>query len=278
MRQEINMRRSKPLSGKLGKMFVLPTALLALGFLVFGCGSSRQSESFDFSDDSMADIGNEQNDINIDEDAEVLRLLGITPNESESPDSTAIDTMQNMTQDVSPEEITELKGELDKKDREITLLRTQLTQKESQISDLTAQLDTRQNQESMQKTASSKSDFKSKYDYALKQYRAKKYQDAISIFSELLFSDAENALSDNCQYWIGESYYGLRNYNQAITEFEKVFLFPSSNKVDDSQLKLGLCYFRLGDKDQARAEFDRLIANYPTSEYKATAQKYLTQL
>ena len=270
--------RSRPLSGKSRRRFFFPTALMALGLLIFGCGSSRQNGSFDFVDDSMADIGNEQNENKSDEDAEVLRLLGITPNESESQDSTASDTMQDMTQGVSPEEITELKGALDKKDREITLLRTQLTQKESQISDLTAQLDRRQNQKSMQTTASFKSDFKSKYDDALKQYRAKKYQDAISIFSELLVSDAENALSDNCQYWIGESYYGLRNYNQAITEFEKVFLFPSSNKVDDSQLKLGLCYFRLGDKEQARAEFDRLIANYPTSEYKATAQKYLTQL
>ena len=159
--------RSRPLSGKSGKMFVIPTALLAFGLLVFGCGSSRQDGSFDFADDSMADIGNEQYDNKSDEDAEVLRLLGITPNESESPDSMANDTMPNMTQDVSPEEITELKGELDKKDREITLLRTQLTQKESQISDLTAQLDTRQNHLSMRKTVSSKSDFKSKYDYAL---------------------------------------------------------------------------------------------------------------
>ena len=85
-------------------------------------------------------------------------------------------------------------------------------------------------------------------------------------------------LSDNCQYWIGESYYGLRNYNQAIAEFEKVFSFANSNKIDDAQLKLGVCYLRLGDKAQARNEFDRLLSAYPSSEYKPVAQRYIARL
>jgi TolA-binding protein len=70
----------------------------------------------------------------------------------------------------------------------------------------------------------------------------------------------------------------MGNHNQAIVEFSKVFRFPNSNKSDDAQLKLGLCYMKLGDKQQARAEFDRLIASYPQSEYVSLAQNYIGRL
>ena len=98
------------------------------------------------------------------------------------------------------------------------------------------------------------------------------------MFSELINTDPNNSLSDNCQYWIGESYFGMVNYNQAIAEFEKVFSFSSSNKNDDAQLKLGVCYVKLGDLAQARAEFNRLLAVYPKSEYTSIAQKYISKL
>ena len=120
-------------------------------------------------------------------------------------------------------------------------------------------------------------DFKSKYQYALSQYNLGNYQGALSVLSELLFSNTKNSLSDNCQFWIGECYYGLGNYNQAIVEFEKVFSFPASNKGDDAQLKLGICYIKVGDRQQAQAELERLLSNYPDSEYIELAYRYLAR-
>ena len=87
-----------------------------------------------------------------------------------------------------------------------------------------------------------------------------------------------HSLSDNCQYWIGECYYALRNFNQAAVEFEKVFTFPQSNKDPDAQLKLGLCYWNTGNAARAKEEFNRLIVNYPDSEYTIRARSYLSQL
>jgi tol-pal system protein YbgF len=272
--------KSKFLSARTGKMTYSTTVLCFLGLFAVSCGSSRQDGDFETMDESLAESIDQASGNPNAEDAEVLRLLGITPN---SPDTVARPTTDSpdvQMANTAGEEIQGLKDDLDQKDREITLLRTQLTQKESQIHNLEAQVQERPAQEpsAPPKMAATKLDFKGKYDQALRQFNARSYNDAIAAFGELLMADSEHSLSDNCQYWIGESYYGLRNYNQAISEFEKVFLFPSSNKVDDAQLKLGLCYMRLGDKAQARAEFDRLLANYPNSEYKAAAQKYLGQL
>jgi tol-pal system protein YbgF len=117
-----------------------------------------------------------------------------------------------------------------------------------------------------------------KYQEALQEYKSRKYREAIQKFETLLDTDSRHSLSDNCQYWIGESYWGLSNYQQAIVAFEKVFSFDKSNKNDAAQLKIGLCYMRLNDNVRAKTEFQKLIDNYPASEYVGSAKRFLTEL
>ena len=122
------------------------------------------------------------------------------------------------------------------------------------------------------------SNFEDRYQEALQEYRSHRYREAVQKFEALLSLESSHSLSDNCQYWIGEAYYGMGNYRQSIVAFEKVFSFAKSNKDADAQLKLGLCYMRLNDKERARVEFQKLIDNYPTSEYVSMAQRYIGQI
>ena len=80
------------------------------------------------------------------------------------------------------------------------------------------------------------------------------------------------------QYWVGEVYYSLKNYKRSINEFENVFSFPGTNKADDAQYKLGLCYINIGNKVKAAEEFKRLVEYYPNSEYFKKSQQYINQL
>lgn len=252
-----------------------------VSFLV-SCGSSRQTaEGEDVNiDDLLGEEGsntstpNSTPNQNSDED-EVLRLLGITPLETQAEQTAMAEDSGAGVAD--PEEVNKLQGELMEKDREISTLRSEITQKESKISDLQSQVESTQRNPSGS-FADAGSDFKSRYQSALNQFNSRSYQAALASFMDLIATDPNNSLSDNCQYWIGECYYALGNYNQAIAEFEKVFSFPNSNKTDDAQLKLGLCYMKLGDKQQARAEFERLMSNYPKSEYVSLAQRYIARL
>lgn len=115
-------------------------------------------------------------------------------------------------------------------------------------------------------------DPKASYQAALQDYRDRKYDQALGGFTEILLMSPESDLADNAQYWIGECYYGLDNFQQALAEFQKVFSYPGTEKGDDAQLKIGFCYFKLGDKDQALREFNRLLTDYPDSEYVARAK------
>jgi tol-pal system protein YbgF len=121
-------------------------------------------------------------------------------------------------------------------------------------------------------------DYKRSYIDALSAYNDGNYESAIQGFGRLVTGDPSHKLADNSQYWLGESYYALKNYKRAILEFEKVFQFKEQDKWDDTQLKLGICYQKIGNFDKARAEFQKLVDHYPGSEYYQRAQQYLRQL
>ncbi len=259
--------------------------LSVMAFLLFvlGCGASRKEtskgdESIDIEDllgeDEVAS-SNQTSD-----EAEVLRLLGITPaDEATAQPQIAAVSQQSEVENVA-DEVEDLREDLTQKDQEISELRAQLTQKEIKISDLETQTTKSPKVKSYPagKAGEPSREFKLRYQDALGQFKARNYQTALSIFLELVQNAPVNSLSDNCQYWIGECYYGLVNYNQAISEFERVFSHANSNKSDDAQLKLGLCYLKLGDKVHARAEFSRLLSDYPDSEYRAAAQRHIDRL
>ena len=116
------------------------------------------------------------------------------------------------------------------------------------------------------------------YQEALDEVYARKYEDAIARFSGLLQSGGISDLADNSQYWIGECYFALGNYEQALAEFEKVFVFERNNKADDAQFMMGMAYLKLGETLLAEIEFNGLLSFYEHSEYIARAERKLDDL
>ena len=100
-------------------------------------------------------------------------------------------------------------------------------------------------------------------------------QNSLGEFEKLISLRSDHSLSDNCQYWIGEVYYKQKLFKESINEFSKVFKFQDSNKLDDAQYKIILCYVNLGDYDLAKQNLDELRINFPNSEYINKANKLI---
>ena len=81
----------------------------------------------------------------------------------------------------------------------------------------------------------------------------------------MLTSGVDQSLADNCRYWIGESYYGLREYRDAITQFKTVLELQRSGKKADAQFMIGNACLALGDKTSARAAFEKVVSDYPVT-------------
>ncbi len=117
-------------------------------------------------------------------------------------------------------------------------------------------------------------EFRSGYQQARDLFEAFKYREAIDAFTRILEQNPDDVLADNSQYWIGECYFGLKEYQQAVMEFQKVFAYSMTDKYDDAQLMIGLSYVRSGQKEKAQKEFETFLNNYATSEYAGVARKY----
>ena len=118
-------------------------------------------------------------------------------------------------------------------------------------------------------------EYQAKYIESLSNYQNGEWNLSLDGFKFLIQADSNHELADNCQYWIGEIYYSQKDFRRSINEFEKVFTFPGTNKSDDAQFKLGLCYISIGQVDKAKQEFESLLEFYPNSEYYKRSQEYL---
>ena len=116
------------------------------------------------------------------------------------------------------------------------------------------------------------------YRVALDQYRNRQYQAALDQFATILDRAPYTEWADNAQYWKGECYYGLGKFRQALTEFTKVFAYQKTEKADDAQLKIARCYMDRGEKDKALEAFQKLLDEYPESEYVPRARKEIKYL
>ena len=83
-------------------------------------------------------------------------------------------------------------------------------------------------------------------------------------------------LSDNTQFWIGETYYQKKDFERAILEYEKAIVkYPEGDKIPAALFKQALAFQELGDKTNARNLFKRVIEKYPHSEQAEMAKKKL---
>lgn len=241
--------------------------------IISGCASTGQN--YDRSSDETADIDallglGESGDESIGEN-EVLEMLGIAEEAAMDNEFQELGMLEESEAGGINSEVQYLESQQDQMDSKTRDLQGKVENQEAQIAAL-------EQNKVQPRAAGSTSAFAQSYQGALQTYRSRQYREAISKFETLLTQNRSHSLSDNAQYWIGESYYGLGNYQKAITSFEKVFTFSNSNKDDAAQLKLGLCYMKLNDNVKAREEFQKLINDYPTSESVSLARRLMNQI
>jgi outer membrane protein assembly factor BamD len=79
------------------------------------------------------------------------------------------------------------------------------------------------------------------------------------------------------ELYVAKFYYKRDSYKAAAGRYEKLLkTYPGSSVEQDALYYAGLSYMELGEKEQARAKFEALGAQFP--DMKNTAQKYLQKL
>ncbi|HEX20155.1 MAG TPA: tol-pal system protein YbgF [Acidiferrobacteraceae bacterium] len=117
------------------------------------------------------------------------------------------------------------------------------------------------------------------YDTAFNLLKQGYYSRAAKAFSGFVRRYPNSALVSNARYWVGESYYVLRNFKLALTNFRKVLDdHPKSRKVSDALLKIGFTHYEMKNWGLARESLRQVVKRYPKSRNAKSAQIRLNKM
>ena len=98
-------------------------------------------------------------------------------------------------------------------------------------------------------------------------------------FQQFLVTYPDSELADNAQYWLAETYYVTRQFDEALAAFKVVIHdYPRSRKVPDALLKMGYCNYELKRWDAARGALNQVRTDYPETTAARLAGQRLERM
>lgn len=115
------------------------------------------------------------------------------------------------------------------------------------------------------------------YSQAYADYARGNYDLAMQGYREYLRYYPDTDLSDNAQYWIGESLFAKKLYAEAVDAWDVLLReYPASDKLPDGRFKRAMALERLGRRREALEEYRQVAQRYPNSEAGRKAKERLT--
>jgi tol-pal system protein YbgF len=116
------------------------------------------------------------------------------------------------------------------------------------------------------------------YDNSLKAFKARRYDSAVKGFKAIVDGGANDDLAKRATYWLGESYFAMKKYKEALPLFQETLNLKNSEKKADAQFMIAQTYERLGSKVKAKAAYEKVVKNYPMSKNVKRAKERWAKL
>lgn len=113
------------------------------------------------------------------------------------------------------------------------------------------------------------------YARSIEYMRARKFDESIAGFQQLIVDYPNGQFTPNAFYWLGELFLAQKQREQARQNFMQVInLYPDHQKIPDALYKLGVVYQGLQDDTKALEYLRRVQDQHPQSPAAALAKKY----
>ena len=122
-------------------------------------------------------------------------------------------------------------------------------------------------------------DEKKQYDDAMVVFRRGDFPAAAAALASFQKRYPSSGFNESVQFWLGNAYYGKRDYKDAIASFRSlVTSTPDSARAPEALLSIANCQLELKDTKAARRTIDELLKNYPKSEAAQAGRERLASL
>lgn len=116
------------------------------------------------------------------------------------------------------------------------------------------------------------------YDRVMDEFRQRDYHAALAGFRFFLELHGKSGLAPSARYWMGECQYRLGQYDQAMDTFSGLIAyFPGNPKISATTLKIAMTHAKLGQPEEARITFQRVVNEWPESMEADVARKELSK-
>jgi tol-pal system protein YbgF len=117
------------------------------------------------------------------------------------------------------------------------------------------------------------------YSNGLRDITSGKYDLARGEFQDYLKFYGDTDLASNAQFYLGEIAFSQKQYDQAVAEYDKVLTnYPKSFKLAPAHLKKGFALIDLGQKQAGIKELRDVIKRYPKTDEDQRARAKLKEL
>jgi len=105
---------------------------------------------------------------------------------------------------------------------------------------------------------------KQQYEFAVNLLYKRDLPAAEIALTAFINRHPKHELADNATFWLGETHFARRNYDQAIKVYYDAYrTYPNGNKAPDILLKLGMSLSTIGEKESACSAFEELASKHP---------------
>lgn len=117
------------------------------------------------------------------------------------------------------------------------------------------------------------------YSNGLRDITSGKYDLARQEFQDYLKYYGDTDLASNAQFYLGEIAYSQRQYQEAVSEYDRVLTsYPKSFKLAPARFKKGMALLELGQKTSGVRELREVIRRYPGTDEEKRARARLKEL
>jgi TolA-binding protein len=113
----------------------------------------------------------------------------------------------------------------------------------------------------------------STYEAGLGNFNSGEYDKSLANFSQVAVTGRPAEMVPLAYYWMGESYYAMQRYADALPYFEYTTKVGPSFKREAAYYKLARSNYSMGNTQAAGMWYERLMTEYPKSSYGSKLKK-----
>jgi len=168
----------------------------------------------------------------------------------------------------------QLAQRIDQLEQEATRLRAQLEELGAPPGSASAQSRGQSGEEKAQDSRE-----QAAFDGAMDLYRDAEYGESAESLSAFLTLYPNSVLAPTAQFYLGSSYYVLRNYKESLPVLSRMAeQFPDHPRAPDALLVVAGSQFELNQRTNAKATLQKIVDNYNGTAAADSAEKRLALL